>query len=156
MSETYEDLLKSGWNELPDPKVLPEGSWLLKKTRGSYFKEDEDRGLSARVSFEFKPVEPMDDVDAEEIDKLGPDYDIGENRVEYTIFVERSADWKRKVLPFLAKLGVGVDPNEDPRETVKKRGNGNTIIAYLGTRTFTTRDGEVVEQNTAKQFRAVA
>ena len=151
MTNSYQDILKRGMDEVPDLKPLPTGTWLLKVLGAPKFQPPKEEGRSGQVMFVFQPVEPGDDVDADEIEALGANYDTAGNRIFHKPWVETSADWAA-IRRLLVKLGADASDNfEDAFKAVK----GATVYADVGYRTYTNNAGEVVEENTASNFQAV-
>ncbi len=151
MTDSYQDILQRGMDEVPDPKTLPTGTWLLKLLGAPKFTPPKEAGKSGRINFAFQPKEPGDDVDADELEALGSNYDVEGNRIFHSIFVETSADWAA-VRRLLVKLGADAKDNfEDAFKAVK----GASIYGDLGYRTYTNNAGEVVEENTVSNFQAV-
>jgi hypothetical protein len=152
MSERYEDILNQSWEVIPEAKLLPVGSYLL-KLRNVTFLAPKQEGQNGRVLFFYVPKEPMDDVDVAEIEALGADYDIGENQVVFTKWIENNRDWQA-VKQHIAKHGVEIDPKLSLADTFKAARNSE-VIAYLDQRTFTRADGETVTENNPTQFSPV-
>ncbi len=151
MTDNYADILKRGMDEIPDPKTLPTGTWLLKLLGAPKFIPPREEGKSGQVLFVLQPVEPGDDVDADEIEALGSNYDVAGNRIFYKPWVETSADWAA-IRRLLVKFGA--DPKASYEDAFKEV-KGQTIFADLGYRTYTNNSGEVVEENTVSNFAAV-
>lgn len=105
-NESYESILNSSWDDLPEPKELPVGNWLWKVNRAQYFEPKEDK--SGQVVFYLEPKEAQDDVDQDSLEELGDDYDFANNEVGYSFFVKTAKDWD-KVKKFIALLGVDLD-----------------------------------------------
>lgn len=146
----YEDVLKKSWEEIPEPKLLPVGSWLL-RGRNAAFLEPKEEGQNARVLFFYIPKSPMDDVDEGALAALGDDYDYAENDVIHTIWIERNKDWDR-VRKHLALHGIeATGPIQD---TLKKFKNSE-VFAYLDQRAFETKAGEKREENVPTNFASV-
>lgn len=149
MSEaTYqEEILNRSWGEIPEPKTLPGGSWLLKTRNASYVPAKDDN--NAKALFFYVPREPMNDVSESELADLGADYDYSANQVVFTIWLEGPRDWDN-LRKHLEKSGVDVS-----KGTVLdslKAAKGTEIVGYLGSRTFTNRAGEVQVENTVSNF----
>lgn len=147
----YGDILDKVWGDIPEPSTLPNGSWLLKGRNASYVAPKDDT-QNGKVLFFYTPQEPTDDVDAEELAALGEDYDITENQITYTIWIEFGKDWD-KVRQHLAKHGVE-DSTVSIRDSLKAF-KGTQVVAQVGTRTYTDRNGETQVENTASSFTAV-
>lgn len=109
MSETsYEDILNRSVDELPEPKLLPAGSWVLKATGGARYVAARDENSKAQVRFFYEPVEPLSDVDDDQLEELGADYDYGNNILSFSVWIERETDW-RKVVDHVKKHGVDTE-----------------------------------------------
>lgn len=148
MAENYETLLNQSWGEIPEPKTLPPGSWLLKGRNASYMPPKGES--SARVLFFYTPKSPMDDVDESALNGLGANYDIEDNDIVATFWVEKKKDWA-KVRNHLKKHGI--EPaNDVPISETLKAFKGTEVIAYLETKVYTNQQGEAEEQNNPTNF----
>lgn len=146
--EKYEDILNRSWDDIPEPKLLPEGSWLLRGKNVAFFPPQEE-GKSARVAFFYEAVEPMDDVKQESLDALGEDYAYSENDIVKQFFINRNRDWDA-VRKHLALHGV--DTQGKSQADSFKAFKGTEVIAWLGTKTFTTQAGETKTDNDPSNF----
>lgn len=147
----YADILNQSWDDIPEPKLLPVGSWKL-RNRGATYQPAKKEGNSDQVVFVYTPIEPMEDVNVEDLQALGADYDVQSNRIFARFFVSDGNDWDR-VRKHIAKHGVEVKGKlADTLKSVK----GRDVIAYLEQRSF-TREGssEVETANEAKNFAPV-
>lgn len=147
MSDNYEDILTTSWDEIPEPQNLPTGSWVLKGL-GATFRRASEEGKSDQVSFLYEAVEPLDDVDADALEALGANYDYAANKLSAQFFVQGRADWD-KVRKHLAKHGVDTE-GLNIQESLKAF-RGKRIAGYVGTRSY-TKDGEQVTINDIKKF----
>lgn len=148
----YEDILNRSWDNIPKDQLLPEGSWLL-RGQNATFQKAKTEDQSDRFLFVYQVKEPMSDVDAQALQSLG-DFDITSKQVFFTLFVQRPKDWDI-VRAHLAKHGVPVSgvSIQDSLKAFK----GTEVIAYLGTKTFTSKQtGEVVTDNDPTVFEPVA
>lgn len=152
MTDSYEDIADRSWDEIPEEKTLPGGSWLLRGRSASY-KPAKDDNSSPAILFIHTAKEPMDDVDDEELQALGADYDIGQNRIFTRFYLETGRDYKR-VRDFLEVHGVEIDPKKSIKETLPAF-KGTQAIAVLTSRSFTRNDGTTAEENVASQFTKV-
>ncbi len=147
----YEDILNRSWDEIPEPQLLPVGSWRL-KNRGASFMEAKSADQNDRVMFIYTAMEPLQDVDADAIAELG-DYDIGQNKLFFTIWIEGYNDWDA-VRKHIAKHNIEVVPGETPLETFKRM-KGSEVISWLDQRSFVATSGDTVETNDPTQFAKV-
>lgn len=153
MADNYEALLNRGWDEIPQPKTLPVGSWLLKARNAAYIAGDVDQGKSPRVVFFYTPKEPMNDVDSAELSALGNDYDLASNQITKTFFIESNRNWD-DVRNFLNLHGVETK-GKTQIESLKAF-KGTEIVSYLGVKTFTDKQtGNVRVDNEPKSFAKV-
>lgn len=152
MVEKYADIADQSWDDLPQPKVLPEGTWLLRGTNVSYFPEDKKNDKKARVVFFYDFKEPMDDVDQSELQALGEDYDFGNNDVAKQFYINKPKDWAG-VRKHLELHGVDCEGKSQP-ETFDAF-KGTEVLSYITKGVYTNRAGESVEQNVASTFAAV-
>lgn len=151
----YNDILDRTWDDIPEPKLLPGGGWLVVGKTVGLVKPKED-GQSLKVLFTLKAKEPIN-VASEELDELG-DYDITINDLQYTVYVESAADWD-KVRKFLGIFGVemsGRIVNEDGKLSFAKAFNGAEAVAEVGQRNYENKDGDVIWQNTLSKFQKVS
>lgn len=146
----YADIASMSWENIPEPKVLPVGSYLLRGRNASY-QPSKEEGKSPTFMFVYSVKEPMDDVDAEALSGLGEDYDLASNQIFFRIYVETAADFA-KVRRHLALHGV--EAKGDIKETLKKF-KGTEVVAYLNQKQFTDRQGETRTDNNAETFAAV-
>lgn len=148
----YADILQQSWDNIPEAKALPVGTYLL-KARNASFQPPKSEDKKPVVLFVYQPKEAMDDVQSTELESLGENYDIADNRVFTRFFIESNADWD-KVRKHIVKHGVDLKGKslEDGLKSV-----ANTeILAYLDQSTFTDKQtGEVRTQNDAKEFAPV-
>lgn len=146
----YKDILNTSWDEIPEPEVLPLGSWLLRVKGAKYFEPNEEKETSARVMFILGAKEPMNDVSQAELEALtAKNYDITQNRIFYTIWMEDGAAWQQ-VRVFLKRLGVDLS-GKSPKESLKDA-RGKEIVGFLDTRTYTNGAGAVVTENVISSF----
>jgi hypothetical protein len=151
MSETnYGDIANLSWNNIQEPKALPQGSYLL-RLRNVVFQPSKEEGKSPRVMFVHVPREAMDDVDTSELEALGENYDIKENKIFTTTFIEDGSSWY-KVKTLLEKHGAKLSGNV--QEDLKKAKNLD-VMGYLKVKTFTRDDGSVAQNNEVVEFSAV-
>ena len=148
-TDKYSDILNRSWDEIPQPQLLPEGSWLLKVRNVSYFPANPDKNQPERVAFFFEAKEPMDDVDEQELDKLGEDYSFAINDIVKQFSIFRPKDWAevRKLLDLL-----GVDSKGQSQGETFKAARGTEVVGFLQINTFTTRAGETKQDNAITSF----
>ncbi len=150
---TYDDILDKSFDDLQDDKLLPLGNWML-RLRNAAFLPPRQEGQSARVLFFYTPVEPTGDVDVDELEALGEDYDYSENQIVFQVWIEGNRSW-RDVLTHLKKH-AGVDFTVGSiREVLKKGIKGSEVIAELDERTYENSFGDLVSENNAKAFRPI-
>lgn len=161
MSEgNYSDLLNTQWDEIPKPKTWPAGSYRLKVSgapRESSF-EDKNGDTWQKLSIFHKHVEPMADVNEDELQGMG-DYDFGADVIvrEFLYRTKRDLDKVRKAL-----VAYGFAFTDDGKETegrsmVALLGElkGREIIGYVEPRSYTDRNGQVQETNNLTAVTAV-
>ena len=151
MVDSYDDILDRSFDELQDDKLLPSGLWVL-RLRNAHFMPPRQEGKSAQVLFFYYPVEPTDDVDQDELDALGEDYDFSENQIVFTAWIEGNRSWKDMMRHLKKHAGVDWDAGSI-REIIKKGVKGSEVVARLGSETYENNFGELVEKNTASDFR---
>lgn len=143
----YTDILKTSWDEVPEPKTLPVGSYLLRGSNISFQKAKEE-GKNPTVMMVFQPKEAMDDVSQDELQALGANYEVAENSIFHRVYIERKSDWD-KVRKILVKMGV---PLEGSLEESFKHFRGAEVIGYLDVNNYTDKDGNAKTQNVIKEF----
>lgn len=148
--DNYADIANQSWDDIPEPQFLPNGSYRLALRNISYKPAEGEK--NGRVLFFYTAKEPMDDVEVKELEALGENYDIEENDVVFTIWIEKKKDWD-KVRKHLALHGVAT-AGRDMVETLKGA-KGAEVMAYLTKTSFTKNDGTVVEQNVPSAFAPV-
>lgn len=146
----YADIADLSWDNIQEPKVLPIGTYLLKLSN-AVFQPSKDVDKSPTVMFVHKAKEAMDDVNTDELEALGADYDISENKIFTRIFIEDGSSWDQ-VRKLLAKHGVEVSGNVV--ESLKKA-KGSEVLGYLNQQTFTRKDGSVGTGNNVTEFAKV-
>lgn len=154
MSDNYEDILNRSVDELPEPKNLPAGSWVLKAQGAARFVPAKDEGQKSQVMFFYEPIEPMDDVDDDDLAALGDDYDYANNTLVYKIWIERDTDWSR-VVNHIKLHGVDTDglTVKEAMAAVKSA----RIIGGVKLRTYTDKQsGELKVVNDVTTFAEVA
>ena len=152
MSDSYADILNQAWDEIPEPVVLPVGSWLLKGLNASY-RPPKDEGKNPHILFVYEVKEPLNDVSDAELAELGDNYDFASNRVFYRMWIENANDFN-SIKRHLAKHGVDTE-GKTVGDSLKGF-SGTEVVAYLTQRQFTTAAGDVVEENSATEFATAA
>lgn len=159
-NEKYSDILNRSWDDIPEPKLLPTGSWLLRGNNVALFPPKED-GQSTRIAFFYQAKEPMDDVSQEELTALGEDYAYSENDIVKQFFINRNKDWDA-VRKHLALHGIDTTTTDDNGNTVGKSQadtfkefKGSEVIAYLGVKEYTNQAGETKRDNDPSSFAKV-
>ncbi len=146
----YAEIAELSWDEIQEPKPLPVGTYLL-RARNAVFQPSKDADKSPVVMFVYVPKEAMADVKTDELEALGPEYDIGENKIFARFYIEDGSSWDQ-VRKHLAKHGVTASGKiEDTLKKVK----GTEVLAYLDQNTFKRKDGSNGVGNNATEFAAV-
>ncbi len=150
--QNYADILNKSWDEIPEAKALPVGSYLLKGRNASY-QPAKEAGKNPVVLFVYQAKEAMDDVNADELASLGENYSIEDNRIFHRFYIEGNPDWDN-VRKHLVKHGV--DLKGKTLEEGLKAFTGTEIIGYLDQNTFQSNaTGAMVTQNVVKDFAVV-
>jgi len=150
MSDDYTDILNQSWDNIPLVQVLPVGSWLL-RLRTAVYQPSKQADGDPIVMFVYSVKEPMEDVDVEELAKLGDNYDYGANRIFWRKYINDNASWD-EVRKHLGKHGVEVKGSIKESFDAAK---GSEVIAYLNQRSYTTNAGEGEVSNEPSQFAKV-
>lgn len=151
MTDDYEALLERTRAETPTLEMLPAGSYRL-KARGARFQTARDDDKNDCVMFIYNPMEPLEDVDIEQLSALG-DYDITQNKLYFRIYIEGESDWG-KFWTHIDKHGLIQGP-EATRKQAMKDVKGSEIIAFLEQRTFQSKAGEMIDTNDPVNFASV-
>ena len=149
--DDYASIVDRSWDSIPPVELLPQGSWLLRGQNATYQAAKGDGSPS--VLFVYKVKEPMDDVTAEDIEKLGQNYDVEANKIFTRFWIGDNSDWD-KVRKHLAKHGV--DTTGKSISDSLKEFKGTEIVAYLDQRSFQNNAGETQEDNVASNFTPVS
>jgi hypothetical protein len=94
-------------------------------------------------------MEPMQDVDQGELDRLGTEYNFSENRVFHRIWLETGAD-KDRLRQHIVKHGIDVT-GMTVGESLKAV-KGTQVVAYLSQKQVTTKAGETRIENEPQNF----
>ncbi len=123
----YEDLMNTVWDNIPTPKVLPAGSWRL-RCRNAIAVQPKEEGKSGQIVFFYEAVEPMDDVQQDELQALG-NYDYGMTELSARFFVSPKDQQRdmHKVRLHLQKHGVEFGPGMTLQNTLKAARNTDVI-----------------------------
>lgn len=149
-SVNYRDIADLSWSNIQEPKVVPDGSYLLRLSN-AVFQPSNDESKSPRVMFVHSIKEAMEDVKTDALEALGEDYDITENKVFTTIFIEDGASWK-KVEGILNKHGV---PTTGKVVDDLKKAKNSEVIGYLVSERYARADGTPGEKNKVTEFASV-
>lgn len=150
-TENYGDILNRSFDDIPESRNAPDGSWLLRGRNAAYMAGKGEDSKGSKVLFFYELKEPMTDVDEESLKAL-EGYDISEIDVSATFWADKNKDWD-KIRKHLELHGVNT--KGVPITEALKGFTGTETIGYVTTRTFTNAAGQVVEQNVASQFAPV-
>lgn len=151
--QTYESILQRGWDEIPEPQFLPNGSYRL-RCNGAKLIAPKTSDGNARVVFAMEPQEAMDDVDSHALAALGDNYDIADNMIFPTVWLGKNTDFARVRL-ILSKLGVDTEAFKGPQGFANslKDAKGRECIGYIVLGSFTNKaTGEVRPENQITMF----
>lgn len=151
----YNELLDASWDDLPSEILLPDGDWELRGKNASQkpgVEKEDGTKTNGQVLMFYKAVQPVQVADAD-IEAMG-DYDFKQNDLGHTIWIDKASAWKGKVGPHLQKHGI--EPSGHTIPELLKAFAGSSVIATVGQRTFTSKGGETVTQNTLSNFRSVS
>ncbi len=152
MTESYEDILGRSWGDIPEIMLLPVGTWRL-RARNATLIRPKQPDQSHVILITYTPMEPLDDVDVEEIAELGDGYDWAANRLFARFWVEDGADWD-KVRKHFTLLGIDCPQGETIQETLK-RVKGAEINSYVGVESYKNAQQEMEHRNNVSGFTAV-
>lgn len=146
----YADIANLSWDEIQETKPVPEGSYLLRGSN-AVFQPSKEEGKSPAVMFVHSVKEPMDDVSVSELEELGADYDLTENKTFTKVFIEDGSSWM-KVKSILEKHGIKTSGKVlDDLKKVK----GAEVIGHLKKDRFVRADGSPGENNKVTEWAAV-
>lgn len=152
MPSKFADIAEQQWNDIPEPKLLPEGTYLLRGTNVSYFPADKENDKSARVVFFYETKEAMDDVPESKLKELGEGYDFANNDIAQQFFINRAKDWDR-VRKHLSAHGIDVDGKTMPETFEEFR--GTEVLAHLVQDEYVNHAGVPITQNKPTLFEKV-
>src|SRR5512138_197090 len=146
----YADILKQSWADIPQPKLLPVGSWELRCTSAK-LAPPKQADQKVQVQFSFAPVEPMSDVSDEALQELGTDdYSAATEAIFHRMFFSSPSD-KQKVRTLLLRLGVANVDELSVEQSLKAAVNG-TAVAYLVQESYQAKSGETGVKNAISHF----
>jgi len=143
----YNEMLNRSWDAIPKTQVLPVGSWLLEGRNMIYM--DKSGTTNARVLAFYKPLEAMADVPTANLEALGKDYDLSNNDIVKTFWIERNKDWD-ELRDHLALHGI--ETKGQSQIDTFKAFKGKKVVAYLDIRNFKKKDGTVSADNDPVSF----
>lgn len=146
---SYTDIATQAWDNVPEIKLLPVGSYQL-KCRGASIQAPKSAEGNSSVMITYEPTDAMDDVDMSE---LGDDYDMSGNRLFCRFWLSDAADLNRLRKHILAH---GVDTKGMTVDESIKALKGSSVVAYVNTRQYVGSDGNSVTENVASGFQPVA
>ncbi len=152
MTESYEDIMSRSWGDIPEVRLLPVGTWRL-RARNATLLRPKTAEQSPVILVAYTPMEPLDDVDVDEIAELGDGYDWAANRLFARFWVEDAADWD-KVRKHFTLLGIECPESESIQDTLK-RVKGAEINAYVGIESYKNPQGEMEHRNNVSGFTVV-
>lgn len=130
----FEDFFKKSRDEIPEPKPLPRGHYIL-ALRGNFKRPPREEGKSGQLALFLEAVEPCDDVDPAELEAYG---EGGLSIKEATISVEFwLGDWSdvKAIFDHLALYGVDVASMSD-LSTALKAATNKRIVGHVGVETY--------------------
>lgn len=153
-TQGYEEILQTGWNELPDEKYLPDGSFRLKVVSGKVI-PPRNENESAVAMFALEPQEAMSDVSDDALAALGEDFDLADHTLFHKIWLKKASDWHR-LQSLIEKMGVDPKAYQTKEESLKACKNAQ-IVGYVVTKVFTDKaTGAPRQQNEVQSFAVAA
>ena len=147
MSANFEELLSKNATEVKPDAPLPTGTWKLKGIGATKSAGTETQKPS--ISFGYTPVAPQDDVDPAEV----ADEAWMGRRLWKRFTVESEGD-VANVVKHAAKHGIDL-VGKSVGDVLESFGKVKPVIfAAVGIRNWTNKDGEIVTENTLKDFAA--
>lgn len=147
----YADIANLSWDEIQAPGVLPEGSYLL-KLRNAVFQPSKDADKNPLVLFVYQPKEAMSDVNADELEALGADYDISENKIFHRIYIEDGASWDQVRKHVAKHYPEDQEPPKGKVTDTLKAMKGSEVVGYVVQRAFTRADKTSGIANNVTEF----
>lgn len=150
---SFEQLLERGSAEVPKVRSLPSGTWLLKLRSKPTPKGKNKPDGKDSVMFVLQAMEATDNVDEQELQALGPDYDIKANRIFHRVWLGDGSDWDqlRNVL-----IAFGASSDFESFTEAFEEATGGEVYADLKTRYWKDDSGADREENVASNFQPVA
>lgn len=146
-TEDLGNILDRSWDDMPEVVLLPTGSYKL-VVRNIAYMAPKEAGQNGKVVVFFIPKAALSDVDTSD---LPEGYDITENEVTATYWIERNKDWQ-PVRELLKALGVDTESGTSMKDTFKAA-RKKEVTGYVDVRSFNSR-GQTVTQNVATDFSA--
>lgn len=148
-----ESLLKMRKDTIPEPKLVPDGTWVLGGRSVKYKEAEEgnEQGLLARVTFTFVPKSAKEDVAEDEVaDNLWKGVPIF-----HDVRIMKSSDMG-SVEKLLAKCGVDTEDG-DVSDWIKAFNKAKPgVIASVGHQSWPDKTtGETRRKNVLSQFTSV-
>lgn len=149
---SYEAILNKGWSEIPEPKFLPDGSYRFRITGGKAHQPKTPEG-NTRVVIGFEPQEPMEDVDDVAFDALGKDYDLSQNVIWYTVWLQKAQDFA-KLRNVMEKAGLNMGDYNGPEGFKQSLDalKGREIVAHVINGFDKQANGEMAPANKITSF----
>ena len=150
---TFEDFFKKSLSELPEPKSLPRGHYVL-ALRGNFKRPPREKGKSGQLALFLEPIEPCDDVDPAELEAFVSD---GRSIKDNTVTVEFwLGDWKnvKDIYAHLELYGVNVADMADLSVALKAATN-KRIVAYVSPETYQHKVKGMQTKDKAEGFKAI-
>lgn len=147
----YSDVLEDGWDNIPEPKLLPTGGWRI-RCRNAMFMAPKSADQKPQVLFFVEAQEPNEDVSDESLKEFGSD-DYSQADLAVRIFIEKPKDWHR-VKTTLAAFGIDVSDYKTRKEALAacKDRDANCMI---GVRSYVDRMGQPRTDNTVSALSAI-
>ena len=126
-TRTFEDLFKMHRDEVPVPKRIPRGNYVV-VCRGVSKRAPKTEDKNGLISFGYEPFEPTDDVDPNELAALGENYSIRDDRAWFDMWIKDGRDLNAV---FRHVELHGVDASEGDLSTLLKLVVNKRLVAYL-------------------------
>ena len=152
MATDYSDILKTSWDDVQPPSLLPTGSWSC-KVRAMKLAPPKDPTHKAQVLVMVEPIEPMEDVSSDALQEMGEDWQKQIENIAMRFWFETAAD-KAKVKNFL--IALGVDLTGLDFEGSFKAAKDATFVGYVTTDSYTDKLGNPQVKNVVASFTKAA
>lgn len=153
MSADFESSLDESLDTVTEPGLYPDGTWLLKGVAWMHRVVDSkfnDSGRQDLYTLIYSAIEPSEDVDSEAVEQ--GDYEG--RRIFAPFYVGEPRD-KLRLKNHLEMSGIDTS-GRTFKEALDAGFRGSLVYGMLGRKTRENREGELIVENTVKDFARAA